>query len=57
VPVSAHDGRTVACVAVHAPVARMTLDRALAHVPALQRAADALGATFGAQAKHPEISA
>lgn len=52
VPVSARDGRTVACVAVHAPVARMTLDRALEHVPALQRAADALGATFGAQAKH-----
>ena len=48
VPVAAADGRTVACVAVHAPVARMRLDRALAHVPALQRAADALGATFGA---------
>ena len=48
VPVSAGDGRAVACVAVHAPVARMTLDRALTHVPALKRAAGALGATFGA---------
>lgn len=52
VPVPAHDGRTVASVAVHAPVARMTLDRALAHVPALERAAEALGATFGAKTKH-----
>ena len=57
VPVSAHDGRTVACVAVHAPVARMTLDRAIEHVPALQRAADALGATFGAQAQQQAIPA
>ncbi|MCC6198419.1 MAG: IclR family transcriptional regulator [Burkholderiales bacterium] len=47
VPVAAHDGRNVACVAVHAPVARMTLDRALTHVPALRNAAEALGATFG----------
>jgi len=30
----------------------MTLDRALAHVPALKRAADALGATFGGAARH-----
>ena len=52
VPVNASDGRSVACVAVHAPVARMTLDRALAHVPALKRAADALGATFGGAARH-----
>lgn len=47
VPVAAPDGRNVACVAVHAPVARMPLDRALTHVPALRRAAEALGATFG----------
>lgn len=47
VPVRAPGGRSVACVAVHAPVARMTLDRALAHVPALTRAADALASTFG----------
>lgn len=50
VPVSAPDGRTAAAVAVHAPVARMTLDRALSHVPALERAAQALSATFGAGA-------
>jgi DNA-binding IclR family transcriptional regulator len=47
VPVAASDGRNVACVAVHAPVARMPLDRALTHVPALRDAAAALGATFG----------
>lgn len=47
VPVSAPDGRCVACVAVHAPVARMTLDRAITHVPALREAAAAVGATFG----------
>lgn len=48
VPVASPDGRNVACVAVHAPVARMPLERALAHVPALREAAAALGATFGA---------
>lgn len=47
VPVNAPDGRAVACVAVHAPVARMTLARALDHVPALRNAAQALGGTFG----------
>ena len=46
VPVITATGRTAACVAVHAPMARMPLARALAHVPALRRAADALGATF-----------
>jgi len=45
VPVSV-DGRVVACVAVQAPVARMPLDTALGHVPALRDAAAALGATF-----------
>jgi len=52
VPVSAPDGRAVACVAVHAPVARMTLVRALDHVPALKGAAQALGATFGGERHH-----
>jgi DNA-binding IclR family transcriptional regulator len=47
VPVSA-GGRVAACVAVHAPVARMPLGRAMGHLPALRRAADALGATFDA---------
>ncbi len=47
VPVMTGAGRNVACVAVHAPVARMTLADAVAHVPALKRAATALGATFG----------
>ena len=39
-------GRIVACVAVHAPVARMSLERALAHLPALRVAARALGESF-----------
>lgn len=46
VPVIAHGGRVAACVAVHAPVARMTLARALSIAPALRRAASALGASF-----------
>ena len=41
-------GRIVACVAVHAPVARMSLDQALSHLPALRLAATALGASFDA---------
>jgi DNA-binding IclR family transcriptional regulator len=46
VPVIAQGSRVVACVAVHAPVARMTLDHALSLAPALRRAACALGASF-----------
>jgi IclR family transcriptional regulator, acetate operon repressor len=47
VPVTAA-GRVAACVAVHAPIARMPLARAVDHLPALRRAADALGASFQA---------
>ena len=46
VPVALADGRAVASVAVQAPVARMTIDMALGHLPALRRAADALAATI-----------
>jgi DNA-binding IclR family transcriptional regulator len=46
VPVATREGRVVASVAVQAPVARMPLAVALRHVPALRRAAAALGATF-----------
>ncbi|MEO8847492.1 MAG: IclR family transcriptional regulator [Casimicrobiaceae bacterium] len=46
VPVVTDGGQVVACVAVHAPVARMTLASALALAPALRRAAGALGASF-----------
>ena len=46
VPVFAPGGRVAACVAVHAPVARMTLSRALGLTTALRRAAGALGASF-----------
>jgi IclR family acetate operon transcriptional repressor len=48
VPVETPEGRVVASVAVHAPVARMPLAAALRHVPALRQAAAAMGATFGA---------
>jgi IclR family transcriptional regulator, acetate operon repressor len=47
VPVATSTRRVVASVAVHAPVMRMPLERALAHAPALASAADALGETFG----------
>ncbi len=50
VPVSAPDGRACASVAVHAPVARMPLARALEHVPTLRRAAEALTATLFSEA-------
>ena len=46
VPVATLDGRVVASVAVHAPVARMSLAAAHGHVQALRQAAAALGATF-----------
>jgi len=49
-PVALPSGRVVASVAVHAPVARMPLARALTHLPALKRAAAAIGATFAADA-------
>jgi DNA-binding IclR family transcriptional regulator len=46
VPVMGRDGRTCASVAVHAPVARMSVDQALTHLPALRRAAVALTQTY-----------
>lgn len=46
VPVTGRRGRTCASVAVHAPVARMPLERALQHLPTLRRAAEALTATL-----------
>ena len=46
VPVLSRDGKPCASVAVHAPVARMSMDKALAHAPALRRAADALTQTY-----------
>jgi len=46
VPVLSRDGKSCASVAVQAPVARMSMDKALAHVPALRRAATALTQTY-----------
>ncbi len=46
VPVLSRDGKPCASVAVQAPVARMSMGKALAHVPALRRAAVAMTQTF-----------
>ncbi|MBL8318488.1 MAG: IclR family transcriptional regulator [Burkholderiaceae bacterium] len=43
VPVPAENGRSALCVALQAPVMRLPLERALKWLPALQRAAEALG--------------
>jgi IclR family acetate operon transcriptional repressor len=50
VPVTLRRGRTAACVAVHAPVARMSLRAATAHLPALRRAAGELASAFEGEA-------
>jgi DNA-binding IclR family transcriptional regulator len=50
VPVTMPRRRTAACIAVHAPVARMPLASAVAHLPALRRAAEAIAQTFEAAA-------
>ena len=44
VPVADSSGRIYAAVAMHAPSARMSIDQALQHVPALRLAADAIAA-------------
>lgn len=49
VPVATGEGRVIASVAVHAPVARMPLSAALSHVPTLRRAAAAMGTTFATE--------
>ncbi len=48
VAVPVHDARKRACaaVAVHAPLSRMPLERALEHLPSLRRAAEAMSASF-----------
>ncbi|MFO1219498.1 MAG: IclR family transcriptional regulator [Burkholderiaceae bacterium] len=43
VPVPAEGGRSALCVALQAPAMRLPLDRALKWLPALRRAAEALG--------------
>jgi DNA-binding IclR family transcriptional regulator len=42
VPICAHDGRTVAAVACHAPTARQSLDQLMEIIPKLQAAATEL---------------
>lgn len=51
VPVLDADGRTIACVAVQAPVARLPLGMAMEHLPALQKAATAMAQTFATPAE------
>lgn len=46
VPVPLEGGKSFAAVSLQAPLARMTLERAVAHVPALERAAADLARTF-----------
>lgn len=46
VPVSDTGKRVCAAIAVHAPVSRMPLERALEHLPSLRRAAEAMAETF-----------
>lgn len=53
VPVALGGGRVAASVAVQAPVARMSLAAALRHLPALRRAAAALGTTMDDGAARP----
>jgi len=48
VPVTDAKKRACAAIAVHAPVSRMPLERALAHLPGLRRAAVAMAETFPA---------
>ena len=47
VPILAGDGRAIGAVAMQAPVARVPLERAVAHAPRLREAAAALSRTFG----------
>ena len=47
VPVTLRRGRTAACIAVHAPVARMSLRAAIGHLPALRHAAAEIAVAFG----------
>jgi DNA-binding IclR family transcriptional regulator len=46
VPVADPGKRVCAAIAVHAPVSRMSLDRALGHLPALRQAASAMAESF-----------
>lgn len=46
VPVADPGKRVCAAIAVHAPVSRMSLDRAIGHLPALRHAAGALAKSF-----------
>ena len=53
VPVRAAGGQRVAALAISAPLARMSLDQALQHVPLLQVTADRLTATIDETGSDP----
>jgi DNA-binding IclR family transcriptional regulator len=51
VPVRAAKGRVIAAIACHAPAARMSVEAATAHLPALQAAAARMAATLRAASR------
>ncbi len=57
VPVASTGGAVVASVAVHAPVARLPLERVLTLTPALRRAAAALTSSFETDVRNDEDAA
>lgn len=57
VPILGPEGRIVAALAVHAPAARLTLDAALAHLPALKAAAARLAQAWGLDGEASEDAA
>lgn len=56
VPVVDARGRLCAAVAVHGPAPRMTLERGYEFLPAMRRAATAIGATFEVPTDEPAIA-
>ena len=56
VPVTDAQGRVCATVAVHGPAPRVTLRRAMDFLPALRRAATAMGATMGGTASAASLA-
>jgi IclR family transcriptional regulator, acetate operon repressor len=53
VPVHGPSGQTVGAIAVSAPIARMTMEKAVQHVPLMQAAASRLSSTI-AETRHGE---
>lgn len=56
VPIADQSGRVFAALAVHAPSARMTIESAMKHVPALQRAAQAIASILAPAPQRSETA-